>query len=591
MTNNPTESSMPKNRPNDPSLYQASLLLSGALMAAGGFADPAHAAPIDTGNPDLDVRWDNSLRYNLGVRAEKQDSNILNNANFDDSDSKFKRGDVVTNRLDVLSEFDLVYKKASGLRVSAAAWYDNAYRSDAVKTNPAYTFPGVGDTSTAYPNNTYTHYTKRWNRGPSGELLDAFVFTKFDLGSVPVSAKLGQHTIYWGESLFSFVHGVSYAQGPIDIRKALTNPGVEAKEVFKPLPQLSATAQITDKLSVAGQYYFGWKPSPFPDGGTYFGVLDALTLGGGTYLVNPALAAATSAQLGGTAVAPVPFIPSYNDPKKTGDWGLMARWSPTWLDGTAGLYYRKYTDKLPQLVLGGFQSGPAALGAFIPTSFGLSYLDKRVTLVGVSLAKQIAGVSVSAELTHRGNTGLLMGPATVVGSEPIGDTWHALANAIAYVGKTPVFDSAVLTSELTYSRIGKVKSNASNFNSVDYFCKGAADQLGCATKDAWGFAVKFEPQWFQVFPGADLSMPIVYSRGLKGTSPVLFGGYEGAYSYSVGLTLDVKAKYSFNVAYNDSYAKHTNAVNPIGLQAVNTIGGIGAQWDRGWVSFTAKMSF
>jgi hypothetical protein len=581
---------MPKNRPKEPSRGQASFLLGGALLAVG-YAIPAHAMPIDMGNPDVQVRWDNTLRYNLGVRAEKQDPNILNNPNYDDSDSKFKRGNVVTNRLDVLSEFDLIHKKTSGLRVSAALWYDNAYRSDTVKTNPAFTFPGLGDTSTAYPDNKYTHYTKRWNEGPSGEFLDAFVFGQFDAGGVPVNVKLGQHTIYWGESLFSFVHGVSYAQGPVDIRKALATPGVEAKEVFKPLPQISATAQLTDTLSVGGQYFFGWKPSPFPDGGTYFGVLDALTLGGGTYLVNPALAAATSGQLGGTAVDPVPFIPSYKDPKKTGDWGVMARWSPSWLNGTAGLYYRRYTDKLPQLVLGGFQAPPAALGVFIPTSFGLSYLDQRVTLVGASVSKQIAGMSVSAEVAHRSNTGLLMGPATVVGSEPVGDTWHALANAIAYFGKTPVFDSAALTGELTYSRLGKVKSNPGNFNSVDYFCKGAADQLGCATKDAWGLAVKFEPQWFQVFPGADLSMPITYSRGLKGTSPVLFGGYEGAYSYSVGLTLDVKGKYSFNVAYNDSYARHTNAVNALGLPAVNTIGGIGAQWDRGWVSFTAKMSF
>ena len=568
-----------------------SLLLGGVVAAAIGAADRVEALPIDVGSPDVEVRWDNNVRYNLGVRAEKQDPYILNNSSYDDSDSKFKRGNIVTNRLDLLSEFDAVYKKASGLRVSAAAWYDQAYSRSEVKTNPAYTFPGLGDTSTAYPGNEYTDYTKRWNRGPSGELLDAFVFTKFEAGGVPVSVKLGQHTIYWGESLFSFVHGVSYAQGPIDIRKALVNPGVEAKEVFKPLPQLSATAQVTDKLQIAGQYFFDWKASPFPDGGTYFGVIDALTLGGGTYLVNPALAAATSAQLGGTAVAPVPFIPSYKDPKKRGDWGLAARWSPSWLDGTLGVYYRKYTDKLPQLVLGGFQSAPAAQGVFLPTSFGLSYLDKRVTLIGASLSKQIAGMSVSAEVAHRSNTGLLMGPATVLGSEPTGDTWHALVNAIAYVGKTAVFDAAAVTSELTYSRVDKVKNNPGNFNSVDYFCKGAADQLGCATKDAWGFAVKFEPQWYQVLPSANLSMPIVYTRGLKGTSPVLFGGYEGSYTYSVGLALDYLSKYNFALAYNDSYARHTNAPNALGLQAVNTVGGIGAQWDRGWVSFTFKASF
>jgi hypothetical protein len=566
-------------------------LIGGLLAVALGVSDRAEAIPLDTGNPDLEIRWDNNVRYNLGVRAQSQDRNILNNSSYDDSDSKFKRGDIVTNRFDLLSEFDLIYKKSSGLRFSGAAWYDDAYHSSKVITNPVFTFPGFGDTSTAYPGNNYTDYTKRWNRGPSGEILDAFVFSKFDLGGVPVNVKLGQHTIYWGESLFSFVHGVSYGQGPIDIRKALVNPGVEAKEVFKPLPQISATAQLTDELQLAGQYFFGWKPNPFPDGGTYFGVIDPLTLGGGTYLINPAAAAATSAQLGGLAVAPVPFIPSYKDPKKSGDWGLAARWTPAWLDGTLGAYYREYTDKLPQLVLGGFQPGPAAQGVFIPTSFGLDYLDKRAKLVGASLSKQIAGMSMSAEVAHRSNTGLLMGPATVLGSEPVGDTWHALVNSIAYFGRTPVFDSAALTAELTYSRLDKVTSNPANFNSVDYFCKGAVDQLGCATRDAWGLALKFEPQWYQVFPGANVTMPIVYTRGLKGTSPVLFGGYAGAYTYSVGLTLDYLSKYNFALAYNGSYARHTVAPNALGLPAVNTVGGIGAQWDRGWVSFTFKASF
>ena len=40
----------------------------------------ARAFPIDTGDPDLTLRWDNSLRYNLGVRAQRQDQNILNNS-------------------------------------------------------------------------------------------------------------------------------------------------------------------------------------------------------------------------------------------------------------------------------------------------------------------------------------------------------------------------------------------------------------------------------------------------------------------------------------------------------------------------------
>lgn len=558
------------------------MLLPGA---AAGFE-------IDVGNPDLKVRWDNSVRYNLGVRMQDQDRKILNNSNYDDSDSKFDKHDVVTNRLDLLSELDVIYKRAHGFRVSAAAWNDWAYSSSRVRTNPMFTFPGLGDTSTAYLNNEYTDYVKRWNRGPSGEFLDVFLFTNFDLGQVPVSVKLGQHNVYWGESLFSFVHGVSYSQGPVDVRKAYVNPGVEAKELYKPLTQLSISANVLPELTIAGQYFFDWRPSPIPDGGTYFGILDPITLGGGTFVVNPALAAATSGALGGVPVAPVPFVGVFDTPKKRGDWGLMAKWRPQWFDGSLGVYYREYTDKMPQIVLGGLQAAPLALGVGLPTSMGLSYLEDN-KLIGLSLSTNIGGVSVGSEVVHRRNTGLLMGPATIAGMEPRGDTWHFLVNALAFMGKNAAFDSATLLAELTYSRLDKVTRNEANFNSVDYFCKAAADQFGCADKDAWGLAMKFEPLWYQVMPGVDLSMPIVLNTGLNGNSPVLFGGYERNGSYSIGFTADLNSKYSFNLAYNGYFGRRKSAATAasLGEEAVTSINGLGALWDRGWLSFTFKTTF
>jgi hypothetical protein len=574
--------------------HRSALALACGLSLCGS---AAQAFQIDTGHPDLNLRWDNTLRYNLGVRADRQDEAILNSSSYDDSDAKFKRGSIVMNRLDVLSELDAVYQNRFGLRLSGAGWYDQAYHDTSVKTGPLFNVPGLGNISSAYPNDQYTSYTKRWNRGPSGELLDAFVFGGFEIGNMPVKVRLGQYTLYWGESLFSFVHGVSYGQGPIDIRKALSNPGVEAKEVFKPLPQLSTTIQVNEELSFAAQYFFGWRPSVFPDGGTYFGVLDPISGGGGTYLVNPAAATATSAALG-VPVAEVPFVKSYGDPRKQGDWGAMARWTPTALGGatTFGAYYRRYTDKLPQLVLGGIQASTlAAYPNVVPTSFGLSYRNTRATLVGASFTTQVAGMSVSGELAHRSNGGLLMGDATFVGQEPAGDTWHALANAIAYFGATPLFDSAALTAEVTYSRLDRVRQNAGNFRAYGYDPVSCPTDstLGCATRDAWGLAVKFEPTWFQVFAGADLSMPIVFTDGLKGTSPVLFGGYEGNGSYSIGLSLTAKSQYTASLAYNDSFAKHRVASSASlgGAPVVTQVGGIGAQWDRGWVSLTLKTSF
>jgi Protein of unknown function (DUF1302) len=66
--------------------------------------------------------------------------------------------------------------------VSGAGWYDAAY-DDTSGCNPALC------NFSSYPNQQYSDYTKRYYQGPSGELLDAFVFGRFDLGTVPTSVK------------------------------------------------------------------------------------------------------------------------------------------------------------------------------------------------------------------------------------------------------------------------------------------------------------------------------------------------------------------------------------------------------------------
>jgi len=93
------------------------MLVACALTAAG----KAQAFEIATGSPDLALRWDNTVRYNAGWRVQSQDAAILGNPNFDDGDRNFRNGSLVTSRFDVLSEFDLVYRRMFGARVSATA--------------------------------------------------------------------------------------------------------------------------------------------------------------------------------------------------------------------------------------------------------------------------------------------------------------------------------------------------------------------------------------------------------------------------------------------------------------------------------------
>ena len=163
----------------------------------------------------------------------------------------------------------------------------------ATRASPIPNPPLVGIPS--YVGNQYSSTIKRLY-GQGGELLDAFVFGGVDLGDVPVQAKLGRHTIYWGESLLlgGHLHSVSYAQAPLDLQKGFATPGTEVKELFRPLNQLSLQAQVTDTLSVAGQYLLEWEPARYPEGGTYLGPVDFVFNGPDRQFILPPSAASAS---------------------------------------------------------------------------------------------------------------------------------------------------------------------------------------------------------------------------------------------------------------------------------------------------------
>jgi len=71
---------------------QATALAIAALFAVSG---TVQAFDIDVGNPDLAIRFDNTVRLNYGVRVESRDSKIGNSALADEGDYSFDNGDAI----------------------------------------------------------------------------------------------------------------------------------------------------------------------------------------------------------------------------------------------------------------------------------------------------------------------------------------------------------------------------------------------------------------------------------------------------------------------------------------------------------------
>ena len=312
-------------------------LLSAMIMASLAATGSAAAVEINTGNPDVVLRWDNTIRVNLASRVESQDDSILNSPNFDDGDRNFDNG-MVSARLDLLSEFDFIYQDRFGFRVSGAGWYDAAYEDLDNRNLGSSNHLENGRAALGLSDET-----DRFFRGPSGEILDAFVFGKFDVGSVPVNVKLGRHTVFWGEAMLNPVHSLSYGQSALDLGKLFSVPGTEAKELFLPREAISMQVQATPELSFAGQYFFDWEQARIPESGSFLGFNDHLLRGGESFIFGPAAVTAAN-PLGVNRLV----RGQDSDPDNTGDWGLSTRWSPQWLDGTLGAYYRVTADILPQ---------------------------------------------------------------------------------------------------------------------------------------------------------------------------------------------------------------------------------------------------
>jgi hypothetical protein len=535
-------------------------------------AADASAMEFNTGVPDLSTRWDNTVLYNLAVRAQGRNPLIGNDAIADEGDYRFNNGQIVSDRIDLLSEMDVSYKKMTGFRVSGAGWYDFAYSSHS-SSNPNTPFDAIP----SYPGFQYTGHVKRFYHA-GGELLDAFTFGNFMIGSVPVSVKAGRDTIYWGESLLlgGALNGISYSQMPIDLQRGFAIPGIEAKELFLPLTNVAVQSQLTDSLSVFGQYFLQWQSYRYPEGGTYLGPVDFAFDGPVRQYLNSKVG---FAERGGD-VKPA---------STTGEWGLGSRWSPGWLDGTVGLYYRHFADKLPQAFI-------TTLAPANGSVYNLIY-PKDIDLWGLSLAKEIAGISFGAEVSYRRNTplnstilGIAGGGTPGDGQTPgaRGNTLHGVLNAVGIVNKTPVFDTANWTVEFTGSQYEKVTSGQNLFFAVgNPACAGKDKWDGCSTRNYLGVAANFTPTWFQVFPAVDLLMPLSYSRGLSGNAATVFAGNQANGNYSGGFGADVDQRYRFDLKYTGFFGQ----VKSNGTAVTSQNGFTTLLKDRGYVSLTFKTTF
>ena len=549
-------------------------------LAAALAAGAAHAVGIDLGESDWSLRFDNTVKAGLMARTQNADPALVDSfrllvpgvpasafpqaLNFNAGDDNFRKRGLVSERLDLLSEFDAVYRKDYGLRLSAAAWYDAAYRGTTDATDPVN-----GQT----PGNEFPEHTRKL-AGRKAELLDAFVFGGFDLGDGrKLNARLGRHALQYGESLFFGDNGIARAQGPIDILKLLGSPNAQFKEIIRPVPQLSAQLQVTPEVSVGGYVQFRWEADRLPPSGSYF---------------------ASSNLPWGSEQPEFVGIPNVGNfvlgpggdrkPKNSGQFGLQLKWRLA--DTDLGFYAARYHDKGGQLYGQLNAQGTPGPGGTLPGSWYFVF-PEAVKTYGVSATRSFGDFNFSAEASLRDDmplrsTNMLYGffPGQPQPRYATGRTAHLNLSTLASFGPSFISRESSLVAELAWNRVLHKDDPDGELDAG-------------RTRDATAVQLIFTPTYRQALPGLDLSVPVGLRYTLDGRSAITAWDARGNGSANVGLEGNYLGVWQFALNYTHFIGKAVPFVDfSPSLTGGSPIYGQGNSLaDRNFVALTLRRTF
>ncbi|MCA0242604.1 MAG: DUF1302 domain-containing protein [Proteobacteria bacterium] len=542
------------------------------LAIAACCVPAARAMEFETGNTDFKARWDNTVKYSAAWRTAAFDADVAGPTaanpipNLDDGDRNFRVRGLISNRFDLLSEFDASYRNF-GLRLSGAAWYDSGYHGRNDNDSPA------SANAQSVPHDRFTDATRKL-QGNKAEMLDAFVSGRFAIGDSALNVRAGRFTQLYGESLFFGGNGIAAAQAPVDIVKALAVPNSQFKEILIPVGQVSAQWQVSPSLSAAAYLQTEWRRTRLPASGSYFSFGDAFGDGAERVLFGAPLV------LGG---GPAALWRSADiTPRNGGQGGAALKWKAG--DSEYGFYAARFHDHVPQLYLQPGIGGVDPLSGRVG-SYALVY-GQGITAYGASVSTVLGGANVAAEVSLRKNMPLnAVGNAVVDPSGtgngsgnalfPVGRTLHAQVSAVSLLPAGALWQGASFVGELAFNRRLSVTANA--------------DQLDPhVTRDASALRFIFQPEYFQVLPGLDLQVPIGVGVGLSGFSSVNGVGFPGRHAgdFSVGVKGTYGQVWQGSINYTRFFGRAAGVIDANGALT-------GAQFhrDRDFIALAVQRTF
>lgn len=308
------------------------------LMVAGALPSQSIATELPYNESGITGYFDTTISIGAAIRTQAQDKAIIAIANGgyapsfnqDDGNLNYNKGDFVSANVKVSHELQLDVDKLSFFG-RAFYFYDHA--------------AAANDTRRTSLSGKAQQYA-----GHDIQLLDAYVSTDIDVGEFPLSIRLGNQVINWGESVF--IRNGLNSINPVDVSKARI-AGAEVRDVVNPIPAINLQVDLTDNLSFEGFYQFRWLHTRLEPAGTFFSTTDAASPGGNFIhfgFGNPLRG-------NDNDDTPDPSCPglcsrmprvSDRDARHDGQFGLAVRYfAPALNDAELGLYYTHIHSRLP----------------------------------------------------------------------------------------------------------------------------------------------------------------------------------------------------------------------------------------------------
>jgi len=326
-----------------------------------------------------------------------------------DGDLNYGKGAPISTPLMVNGEVQLKHDNL-GFLIGARAWYDYAEKQGTVPIGAA--------------NNGYTANARLSDNGfysqskfEGAALTNAYVFGSFEpIEGKPLTVKLGDQVVNWGESLF--IPGINQ-YGAFNYG-ALTAPGATIKDALLPIPQIDVNWGLGGGVSLEAFYQFTSVKSVAPGCGTFWSVSDVYNCGpAGTNftLLGDSTGASQYAQLNGltplNALMAALKMPSYHpnfgvasepdiNAKNSGQFGTSLHYYASSISTDFGLYAAAFNQRTPMLDL--YKVGNPNTSSVFSGTFNGAPTSAILTAAGGLVASATAAGKAAAAAAAAGNS-------------------------------------------------------------------------------------------------------------------------------------------------------------------------------------------